>query len=49
MDDASQDETADIARQLGLDTIVHMQNKGYGGNQKTLAMSRRSARVQISL
>jgi glycosyltransferase involved in cell wall biosynthesis len=35
VDDASQDETADIARRLGLDTIVHVQNKGYGGNQKT--------------
>jgi glycosyltransferase involved in cell wall biosynthesis len=35
VDDASQDDTADIARQLGLDVIVHVQNKGYGGNQKT--------------
>jgi glycosyltransferase involved in cell wall biosynthesis len=35
VDDASQDETADIARKLGLDVIVHVQNKGYGGNQKT--------------
>lgn len=35
VDDASLDDTASIARQLGLDVIVHMQNKGYGGNQKT--------------
>ncbi|MDQ3705493.1 MAG: glycosyltransferase family 2 protein [Chloroflexota bacterium] len=35
VDDASQDNTASIARQLGLDVIVHVQNKGYGGNQKT--------------
>ncbi len=35
VDDASQDDTASIARQLGLDVIVHIQNKGYGGNQKT--------------
>jgi glycosyltransferase involved in cell wall biosynthesis len=35
VDDASQDETPEIARQLGLDVIVHLQNKGYGGNQKT--------------
>src|SRR5436190_4668068 len=35
VDDASQDDTAVIARRLGLDTIVHLQNKGYGGNQKT--------------
>ena len=35
VDDASQDDTPEIARQLGLDVIVHLQNKGYGGNQKT--------------
>jgi glycosyltransferase involved in cell wall biosynthesis len=31
----SRDETVDIARKLGLDVIVHRQNRGYGGNQKT--------------
>ncbi len=35
VDDVSQDETVEIARQLGLKTIVHIQNRGYGGNQKT--------------
>jgi glycosyltransferase involved in cell wall biosynthesis len=35
VDDVSADETVDIARQLGLDVIVHRQNLGYGGNQKT--------------
>jgi glycosyltransferase involved in cell wall biosynthesis len=35
VDDVSHDETVDIARQLGLDVIVHRQNRGYGGNQKT--------------
>ena len=35
VDDVSRDETVDIARQLGLDVIIHPQNKGYGGNQKT--------------
>ncbi len=35
VDDVSQDETVEIARQLGLKTVVHVQNKGYGGNQKT--------------
>jgi glycosyltransferase involved in cell wall biosynthesis len=35
VDDVSQDETVDIARQLGLDVVVHIQNRGYGGNQKT--------------
>lgn len=35
MDDASQDETVKIACNLGLYTIVHSKNLGYGGNQKT--------------
>ena len=35
VDDVSHDETVDIARQLGLDVIIHPQNLGYGGNQKT--------------
>jgi glycosyltransferase involved in cell wall biosynthesis len=34
-DDASGDETVEIARRLGLRTIVHESNRGYGGNQKT--------------
>ena len=35
VDDVSDDETVEIARQLGLHVIVHRQNLGYGGNQKT--------------
>ena len=35
VDDVSRDETVEIARQLGLDVIIHRQNRGYGGNQKT--------------
>ena len=35
VDDVSKDETVDIARRLGLEVIVHRQNLGYGGNQKT--------------
>jgi glycosyltransferase involved in cell wall biosynthesis len=35
VDDVSRDETVAIAQQLGLETIVHRQNLGYGGNQKT--------------
>jgi glycosyltransferase involved in cell wall biosynthesis len=35
VDDHSGDGTAELARQLGLHTIVHDQNRGYGGNQKT--------------
>jgi glycosyltransferase involved in cell wall biosynthesis len=35
VDDVSRDDTVTIARQLGLDVIIHRQNLGYGGNQKT--------------
>jgi glycosyltransferase involved in cell wall biosynthesis len=35
VDDASTDETVRVARSLGLETIVHQRNRGYGGNQKT--------------
>ena len=34
-DDASRDDTVEIARRLGLRTLVHQTNRGYGGNQKT--------------
>jgi glycosyltransferase involved in cell wall biosynthesis len=35
VDDRSSDGTAEVARRLGLHTLVHPQNRGYGGNQKT--------------
>ena len=35
VDDVSKDDTVAVARQLGLDVIIHRQNLGYGGNQKT--------------
>jgi glycosyltransferase involved in cell wall biosynthesis len=35
VDDVSKDETVEIAKRLGLEVIVHRQNLGYGGNQKT--------------
>lgn len=35
VDDVSQDQTVEIARRLGLKVIIHIQNTGYGGNQKT--------------
>ncbi len=35
VDDYGKDKTAEIARKLGIITIVHEKNKGYGGNQKT--------------
>jgi len=34
-DDASDDATVEVARRLGLRTIVHDRNLGYGANQKT--------------
>jgi glycosyltransferase involved in cell wall biosynthesis len=34
-DDVSKDNTVAIARQLGLDVLIHRQNLGNGGNQKT--------------
>lgn len=35
VDDNSQDKTREIAKKLGIKTIVHKENKGYGGNQKS--------------
>jgi glycosyltransferase involved in cell wall biosynthesis len=35
VDDASHDDTGEVARQLGVHYVVHPKNRGYGGNQKT--------------
>ena len=35
VDDASQDRTAELSRELGIRTTVHLKNLGYGANQKT--------------
>ena len=35
VDDSSRDSTAQMAKELGIRTFVHLQNKGYGANQKT--------------
>ena len=35
VDDGSSDETAKIAKELGLELFVHNRNYGYGANQKT--------------
>jgi 2-polyprenyl-3-methyl-5-hydroxy-6-metoxy-1,4-benzoquinol methylase len=35
VDDASTDNTVEIARDLGIQVHVHATNRGYGGNQKT--------------
>ena len=35
VDDASRDRTSELAREMGMHTIVHTENLGYGGNQKS--------------
>ncbi len=35
VDDASRDRTSEVARNMGIHTIVHENNLGYGGNQKS--------------
>src|SRR6185437_11803711 len=35
VDDGSTDRTVEVAREMGLTVIVHPENRGYGGNQKT--------------
>src|SRR3989344_8805510 len=36
VDDGSKDNTASLSRKLGIKTIIHNKNRGYGANQKTL-------------
>jgi len=35
VDDASGDDTVEVAERLGIPYVVHPENRGYGGNQKT--------------
>src|SRR6185503_6855686 len=35
VDDASHDDTVEVAKRLGLTVVTHPENLGYGGNQKT--------------
>ena len=35
VDDCSKDKTVEIANSLGIKTITHEKNLGYGANQKT--------------
>jgi glycosyltransferase involved in cell wall biosynthesis len=35
VDDASGDDTVEVAKRLGIPYVVHSENRGYGGNQKT--------------
>ena len=51
VDDRSNDETVRVARDLGLHVIVHEENRGYGGNQKTCYTEalRRGADIVVML
>jgi len=51
VDDASRDSTSELSKKLGITTITHAQNRGYGGNQKTCykAALERGADVVIML
>jgi glycosyltransferase involved in cell wall biosynthesis len=35
VDDCSRDRTVALSRELGIKTVLHQKNRGYGGNQKT--------------
>jgi len=47
VDDVSQDETVEIAARLGIEVVVHVQNRGYGGNQKTCYLHALAADADI--
>lgn len=47
VDDSSKDETADLSRQLGVQTFVHDANYGYGRNQQTCYREALSAGADI--
>ena len=51
VDDGSVDNTAHLAKQLGLVTLVHVKNMGYGRNQKTCYSEalRRGADIVVML
>lgn len=47
VDDASQDKTVEISKSLGITTIAHHKNKGYGANQKTCYQEALKRRADI--
>jgi glycosyltransferase involved in cell wall biosynthesis len=49
VDDASSDETAKLSESLGLETIVHDSNRGYGANQKTCYAAALRARADVTV
>jgi glycosyltransferase involved in cell wall biosynthesis len=50
-DDFSSDHTVQLSRQLGIETVLHTENRGYGANQKTCYLSalNRGADIVIML
>src|SRR5688572_17000135 len=51
VDDASGDDTVEVAGRLGVPYVVHSENRGYGGNQKTCYTEalRRGADIVVML
>ena len=51
VDDASRDNTTEVAQRLGIPYVVHSKNRGYGGNQKTCYTEalRRGADIVVML
>ena len=51
VDDASGDDTVEVAQRLNIPIVVHPENRGYGGNQKTCYAEalRRGADIVIML
>lgn len=51
VDDASGDDTVEVAERLGIPFVAHPENRGYGGNQKTCYTEalRRGADIVIML
>ena len=47
IDDASSDKTVEVAKSIGIKTIIHPSNKGYGGNQKTCYREALAQRADI--
>ena len=47
VDDFSSDNTKEVAEKLGITTIVHSKNLGYGGNQKSCYRAALKANADI--
>jgi glycosyltransferase involved in cell wall biosynthesis len=50
VDDCSKDNTVELSKKLGITTVVHQKNRGYGGNQKTCyrtAMDQMGADIMV--